>query len=814
MAKTINGKVYDDKWKYLWHEDIVYGTGPIWKNQEKGLTQNLNSEATINSQPTKDMNAWTGTIKYADPQSPSTNPATRREKYATSTGSTTPENDMLTTIWWYQTTTPTQIETPKFTQTDTTTPTSWIIKDKGSFSYGVQWGDSALELIKKYLEEAGVDATAEMYWPLKTKAVQDYLSSQYALGELMNQQTWILNKQSPNVQRVIDLAEEVAMARALWINDAATIAKQLNQEERVIQKIMNGEANELVQLNQDYVDKQLKDYIRAGEDYTTNIQRNIVQFQNAKQNLDYQFNSAMDTIERQLFDSERAAKTSSAIFWMTGTKYTIDRIRTQYQQQMDDLQNTYDYQSATAQLAINNALEDYSTNMMRLTEDYDEAYKVVQQNVLATMQNLNNQVWLTIKQQSDILTNLQTNVAQMKADALSTYLAWLEAGNQTFSNAIANAYWLDVSGLTSTRTPGGWTYTPTNQATVDWALYSVTSSSKYANENKIRSWQCWTIVNDYLWMLGSWFKISYASDMEKYINYRWTDPMVWSIAYFAPGSLQWMSEDGKKYWHVAIVTWVNKEKWTITVRESNANTWIQDHEYSMSDVAWYFNPMEWYNSASTATSDEIKAAQNIYDADIDMLATVQSFYNAYSKIEDTLDKDISETSLNLWNKALVIQMKLDGINTVWDLFYHATSPDSKRYDQANTMIKHLGNSDLNQAVKAFRQIINKTFITQLVSAKQAWATFWNLTEWEGRRIQDAYNELSATLDFNSMIEATSNLINNLNNDLAYMDQLYWNNITKRTTATNVVPQGMTEQQIQERINNNVWTVTGMWFIPF
>ena len=63
---------------------------------------------------------------------------------------------------------------------------------------------------------------------------------------------------------------------------------------------MNGQANELVQLNKDYVDKQLKDYIRAGEDYTTNIQRNIVQFQNAKQNLDYQFNSAMDTIERNL----------------------------------------------------------------------------------------------------------------------------------------------------------------------------------------------------------------------------------------------------------------------------------------------------------------------------------------------------------------------------------------------------------------------------------------------------------------------------------------------------------------------------------
>jgi hypothetical protein len=161
-------------------------------------------------------------------------------------------------------------------------------------------------------------------------------------------------------------------------------------------------------------------------------------------------------------------------------------------------------------------------------------------------------------------------------------------------------------------------------------------------------------------------------------------------------------------------------------------------------------------------------------------------------------------------------MKADGINTVWDLFYHAVSPDSKRYDQANTMIKHLGNSDLNQAVKVFRQIVNKTFIQQLITAKSQWATFWNLTEWEGRRIETAYNELSATLDFDSMIEATNNLIKNLNNDLAYMDQLYWNNITKKSTTTNVVPQQQTEQQIQEQINNLVWggTVTGTWFIPF
>lgn len=800
MAKTINGKVYDDSWAYLWHSDIVYGTGPIWKNKEKGLTQNLDSTATTNSEPTKDMNAWSGTIKYADPQSPSTNPETRKEEYnIKKQGGNSDANNMLTTIWWYQTTTPTQIETPKFTQTDTTTPTSWIIKDKGSFSYGVQWGDSALELIKKSLEEAWVDSTLEVYWPVKTKAVQDYLSSQYALGELMNQQTWILNKQSPNVQRVIDLAEEVAMARALWINDAATIAKQLNQEERVIQKIMNGEANELVQLNQEYVDKQLKDYIRAGEDYTTNIQRNIVQFQNAKQNLDHQFNSAMDTIERQLFDSERAARTSSAIFWMTGTKYTIDRIRTQYQQQMDDLQNTYDYQSATAQLAINNALEDYTTNMMRLSEDYDEAYKVVQQNVLATMQNLNNQVWLTIKQQSDILTNLQTNVAQMKAEALSTYLSWLEAGNQTFSNAIANAYWLDVSGLTSTRTPGGWTYTPTNQSTLDWALYSVTSSSKYTNGNKIRSWQCWTIVNDYLWMLGSWFKISYASDMEKYINYRWTDPMVWSIAYFAPGSLQWMSEDGKKYWHVAIVTWVNKEKWTITVRESNANTWIQDHEYNMSDVAGYFNPVEkWPEATSISSEDMQDAYKKIEDAQ-SMINKVTQFQEAYNSMnpDESIYDYIGWDSLTAW------KLRARWIKTLWQLLTVYTTEDDPLYSEVRSLVSW--NPRLWNFIKAwklYQQIKNLNFINNLIDAKSKGATFWNLTEWEWERIVTAYNDLIPWLPTNEMNTAIQEVIDSLNVWINKLSQVAGVSVS---TEQNVEPTIVTEEEWLNIIEDIYWT---------
>ena len=71
-----DGKVYDSNWSYLWHQDIVYGSGsPKW-----WILTNK-SEATANPQPSKEMNANSNKINWANPSSPSTNPATRSAEY-------------------------------------------------------------------------------------------------------------------------------------------------------------------------------------------------------------------------------------------------------------------------------------------------------------------------------------------------------------------------------------------------------------------------------------------------------------------------------------------------------------------------------------------------------------------------------------------------------------------------------------------------------------------------------------------------------------------------------------------------------------
>ena len=732
--------------------------------KQDAFTQIFNptSNATEKPQPTKMFDSGSNSIPWSDPNQPSINNATRREEYAIKTsGSTTSNNSNSTNIWMYQTTT-----TPVMSN-NTTNNTQSIINDKWSFSYWVQGWDTALSTVKDFLAKSGIDATKEVYWNIVAQWIQNIVSSNYDLWALMQQQKWVI-WDAPNIQKVIDLSEEVAMAMALWESDPSKIAKQLNQEDRVISKIMSGKANELVELDKQYADKQLKSYIRAGEDYTTDIQRNIVQFQNQKQNLDYQFNSAMDTIERNLFDSERAAQTNSAILWMTWTKYTLDRLKIQYQQQMDDLQNTYDYQSATAQLSINNALEDYSKNMLRLSEDYDEAYKALQQNVLSTMQNLNNQVWLTVKQQSDILTNLQTNIATMKATALNNYLAWLEDWNTALSNAIANAYWMSVPVDTS------WSVTKMMSTYTDWQSYN---------------WQCWTLVNEYLWWKAFWSELK---DKTKWIDTtEFGAAEVWDV-------LVMNSPTQPKYWHVAIVVWKNSD-WSLQIMEATTskddpNYHINYRNYTPTNNWWtsfiwvakatwklasYF---KWWTTATTTTSEWVSYNENDTPDYENFLqkwvkwftdkarAEIASRYwswdnftaaaTAYWKVASkesatnfvTSIKELKELE-TAWNNLSAAQKK--SIWTIWT---------TDRWESVLIWWSNIWAWNISNVYALFNTVSAQWFIDTIISSKSQWASYWQLSDKEWASLRAAWSSLSLK-DPNNFSTKIADMINNMASNL-------------------------------------------------
>ena len=747
-------------------------------NINKGIITGLDSDATTNSQPSGNMNAWNNKINGANPSSPSTNNATRREQYnvdknnyslaeqewnMSHPGLPYPKGDTMISegytdkIW------------PNYS---TSKPTEQTGKRELKSYYSDLWGKEALERINATFNEKGINTAGqyfeEIYWEAQATALSNAMQANVDLWKALTEYRWFLWHTSTNADFVRTLANTIYEAVAYNMehgitNDINEIAKNTWATPEEVQAVLTGDAYRLIELTDEYKNREFRQYYRKWEDLTLEMQYNRDTFMNSKNNLDYQFNSTMDKLEKSLFDAQQ-------------------------------------YQSAQAQLNINYALENYTNAMVRLDQDLDYITQDAQKLALQTITNLNSAVAMTATEQKQVLLKLQSDIDAIKSQWLQSALTQLEKGNTALSKQIAEAYGL--SDLTSVTTTWGGTYTPSSQESVDWALYTITSSTSYANGKKIRSWECWTIVNDYLWMIGAWFKISYASDMEKYINYRGTDPAVWSIVYFAPGSLSWMSEGWKKFWHVAIVTGVNKEKWTITVRESNASTGIRTHEYNMSDVYGYFEPAQWYSSTEDWTD------YSEYDAE------VNDKYNILSTLKTELEAvDFDQNRKKLakqnweWNniKSLDAFETLWnwGIRTMWALFSQAVDADAKYHSEALQIISGAPKTmwALDTVVTDFARIYNKNFIDYLIQSKGQGATFWNLTEWEWFKILTAANEMSAWM-------SQDDLLNRINNAIQLIEKRKKKN---QSTVTPQLPQNSREaNDVLWRISSTMWSWFWTW----
>jgi hypothetical protein len=109
--------------------------------------------------------------------------------------------------------------------------------------------------------------------------------------------------------------------------------------------------------------------------------------------------------------------------------------------------------------------------------------------------------------------------------------------------------------------------------------------------------QCWSFVNDYLQDL--WLGRLFWDEYSQKKSLKNTDvATVWSVAIMP-------SSTSPKNWHVAIVTSINNEKWTVTVVESN--WWwdekVHTREVPMSSIYWYYAPsIDWGWTYSTGYS--------------------------------------------------------------------------------------------------------------------------------------------------------------------------------------------------------------------
>ena len=714
-------------------------------NVNKGITTGLDSEATVKPQPSKDFNSWSNKTYGSNPESPSTNPATRREKYNIETsGSTVPESWISTNIWPYSTT---SLWQPK----DTWTTTESMIKPL-AWDYASQGWDTAWDLVKKQLDSLWIDEKNKMYGSLVSQTYDNLKQSLYDLWNLNIQWMWIEATQAANVNEVINLTNQVAMAVALWERDPAKIAQTLGQDENVIRMILQGKANELVQLNEEYKQRQLRSYYQAAEDYGINIARNMQDFQNYKTYADNQFNSTMQTLKRSLFDSERAARTSSAIFWMTGTKYTLDRIQAQYNQQMRDVTDSYQYQSAKAQIDINRAIEDYGKNMERLWIELDEGEKALQAFVLQEMTNVNNSIGLTTQQQEQILGNLRTTIAQTKADGYKKIVSAWEDGNATLAQKIADAYGLTVTDL--------WTHQFTN------AELGRTSTSTIWNDTNnlwhILASDDWTRIWTYKSANGYTYNV-YATREDWLLATQWLLQRAYYGKTLKEAAQKWIWQGKDISWAIAVL----KELWldpnailsdenvrkfmeAIWRREWTIKKWetLDDWVKWWKDLSWYWTSSNWWESTwwnydKNYVKDYDRYLTNWRDSfkKSTQDSLIQQFWSMDNFIKNA--QEYSESVIQP-QQAQTFQSSLDILvefNKAWNKLNDRQRWTVKKLWVKDSYQNWFYSDEVNNAVNLYKQLMAQWFIQNIIDSKKKWATYGPLSDNEWGKIQDAYSSM-------------------------------------------------------------------------
>lgn len=319
------------------------------------------------------------------------------------------------------------------------------------------------------------------------QANNDIKESRRTLSQLMLQQD-ALESKSSNVNQVTTLIDAIENAYDRGVFDAETIAKTLGVDVNTVKLIQQGKANELVKLDQEYVQDQLKSYYRAEEDYDINLQRTMEDYNLAKTNLDNQYNSAMQTLRRNLFDEKRAASVGSAVAGISGSEYAINVIEAKHQQNMDDLEANYLYSSINQKYSYTRAIQDYNKNIQRLSEDFDDSLKAIQAGVLQQFQEIDNKIGLTTAQLAKAYGTLQQNVITAKASAATSYLEALSKNEGQFADALAKIYGIDKNELFPTETNGGISYTPVSQGKLVGGMntYIESIADKIAKHGVIR----------------------------------------------------------------------------------------------------------------------------------------------------------------------------------------------------------------------------------------------------------------------------------------------------------------------------------------
>ena len=268
------------------------------------------------------------------------------------------------------------------------------------------------------------------------------------------------------------------------------------------------------------------------------------------------------------------------------------------------------------------------------------------------------------------------------------------------------------------------------------------------------TWQCWEFVNDYLIWIW-WKKIFWDSLASKTQYATESEPMVWSIV-IMDSATKWEN------WHVWVVTWVNKEKWTIEVTDSNWN-WDKlklTHEMSMDAqwIYWYYYPEQLRQTVSTwYTYDE--AFKDIY-AD-----ALWGKLNSNQKLQSALEVTWARNWTELANQAKAYKQYVESQITNNEKMLLKTLYDMQNVSWRNytamqywTYLPWSNTADFKASLDSFTSLQS---LQNLIKLKSEWATFWALSDNELNFITNSSTLLNKDQSYDRFMEIINNTIKDI-----------------------------------------------------
>lgn len=656
----------------------------------------------------------------------------------------------------------------------------------------------------------GLDSKAWEYYKLNDKASKDItepydkklerarIEKDIALERANRQVEWLKQDFDTNMERQ-QKANEVNLHNAdflswqygYWFSKRGIewLQYTAQQAQNIIDDLVKNYDRNNQQLA-DWISDIIRNWEWYNEDITEASEEALTQ---AKNN----YTSNMLAIQQQYWTVGMQAQqqlSNNVQSFITTAENIYDNMLQQQQQNLTNLitnagnLNALSMQNLTLRQAKIQQFQNESLNLNRsqlqsladqLWMDKDTYQDLVNYQVQAVANQLNGYIpWAWVQMQQQIQSYLDqwytpNQAMQMimnSADFKAMQSAWWWNGEWKITwdymyntstwewqNLAWGGMWWDTNYVTS--------------QTIDWQTYWVSQQTMqwlqnfYNNHQVWSQWgQCGAFVNDYLQSLGIWRIFTDPIDKKKaQINTpQWYTPQVWDVVV-----MDSPYEKTKKYWHVAIVTWVDWNK--ITTLESNKawewKVFTRTIDTSKTKVHWYYHPDGVMSGGQWAIwnmseYDKLSAIANI--------TKMAFWWNASDK-----DAARVERMIELWDSAWKTENEI-AYNIVWwknikpeyqDIADKLADTMKKSTDWMNGfdcrwIVELLNKWDLSWAIQKVENTMFKN------DAKISWSSLWVETDSDARHllnsiqaIRDNINSYSQKNSSFWWADATANYIN-------------------------------------------------------